>query len=258
MTPGSKNTQAAPTAAVLLIGNELLSGRTRDSNLSHIGQRLSSRGIRLMEARVIADVPERIVSAVNELRGQYDYLFTTGGIGPTHDDITADCMAEAFGVALPEHPEAARRLREYFASKGIESNADRMRMARIPEGATLVDNPVSIAPGFHFENVFVFAGVPKIMRGMLESVIPTLREGPLIEQVSLLCNLPEGMLATPLRELQADFPDLDIGSYPGQHLASGNEGYRVELVARGTELQRLESVQSQLRLLVEKLGGETY
>jgi len=241
---------------VLLIGNELLSGRTRDSNLSHIGQRLAEVGVSLQEGRVIADDPERIIASVNELRKVHDYLFTTGGIGPTHDDITADCIADAFEVALPEHPQAAKLLRDYYAAKGIEANADRMRMARIPLGAKLVDNPVSIAPGFRIENVFVFAGVPRIMQAMLESVIPQLRKGAVFEQVSLRCNLPEGVLAAPLRALQNKHAEVDIGSYPGKQFSSGATGAQVELLARGKDALTLEKVHSEMQSMVISLGGE--
>jgi len=245
-----------PTAAVLLIGNELLSGRTRDANLSHLGQRLAELGIHLREARVIADVPERIIASVNELRKDHDYLFTTGGIGPTHDDITADCIADAFEVGLPEHPEAARLLLDYYAGKGIEANADRMRMARVPVGATLVENPVSIAPGFRIENVFVFAGVPRIMQAMLESVVPQLRKGAVFKQVSVKCSLPEGILAAPLRALQNNHAEVEIGSYPGKQFSSKATGPQVELVARGKDPLILEKVHSEMQSMVISLGGE--
>jgi len=247
----SSQTDVPPTAALVLIGNELLSGRTQDKNMAFIGARLAARGIALTEARVIADVPEVIVSTVNALRQQYTYVFTTGGIGPTHDDITAQCVAQAFGVKLLVHAEAERRLIEYFASREIEPNADRMRMALIPSGASLIDNPVSIAPGFQIDNVFVMAGVPKIMQAMFENLESDLCVGPSIQSVSVLCDLPEGTLASSLRKLQEQYPNLDLGSYP----VSVENGMRVSLVAKGTDVESLNNVHRQLEELVVKLGG---
>ena len=173
--------EAAPTAAIILIGNELLSGRTQDTNLKYIASQLCGHGITLRETRVIPDDHQVVVSTVNTLRHAHDYVFTTGGIGPTHDDITADCVADAFGVALPVHPEAERRLLDFFKQRDIEANEDRLRMARIPEGGELIDNPVSAAPGFRIDNVFVMAGVPRIMQVMFDSILPSLRKGPAIE-----------------------------------------------------------------------------
>jgi len=219
--------------------------------MAFIGARLAARGIVLSEARVVTDVSEVIVKAVNNLRKQYNYVFTTGGIGPTHDDITAECIADAFNVALPAHPEATARLLAYFTERGIEANADRMRMARIPVGATLIDNPVSIAPGFQIENVFVMAGVPRIMQAMFENIEPGLAMGPNIESVSVTCDLGEGTFAGALRELQAQYPTLDLGSYP----MSSENGRRVALVARGTDKNALEAVRSELNIMVETLGG---
>ncbi|WP_088921683.1 competence/damage-inducible protein A [Granulosicoccus antarcticus] len=240
-----------PTAAVLLIGNELLSGRTQDSNLAYIANALVARGIRMLEARVIADVPEEIVSAVNALRARYTYVFTTGGIGPTHDDITADCVAQAFGVDLPVNEQAKSILLDYFKSRDIEPNEDRLRMARIPVGASLVDNPVSAAPGFRMENVFVFAGVPRIMQSMLDSVLPQLASGPIVHSVTVGCNLGEGAIASALRALQERHPAIDLGSYPGK---SGVLS-RVSLVARGTDVDELETVRLALQSMVAELGG---
>ena len=236
---------------MLLIGNELLSGRTQDKNLAHLAVRLASRGIRLSEARVIADDEAAIVAAVNELREKYTYLFTTGGIGPTHDDITADCIAKAFGVALPHHPEAKEILLDYFKSRDIEPNDDRLRMARVPEGGTLVNNSVSAAPGFRLQNVFVFAGVPKIMQAMLEEVLPALEQGPLVHSITVNCNLGEGTLAAPLRALQEAHANVDLGSYPGKD----STGFRVSLVARGTDVEELAVVEAGLVKLIAEAGG---
>lgn len=241
-----------PTAALILIGNELLSGRTQDKNLAFIGGRLAARGIVLSEARVIADVHEVVKQTINTLRAQHTYVFTTGGIGPTHDDITADCVADAFGVELPIHPDAEERLRAYFASRDIEPNADRMRMARIPQGASLIDNPVSIAPGFQMDNVIVMAGVPRIMQAMFANVEPTLVLGPSIESVSVVCDLGEGTFAGALRELQEHYPALDLGSYP----ISVQNGKSVALVAKGQDTEQLVEVRNQLIAMVAALGGQ--
>jgi len=186
------------------------------------------------------------------LRERYTYVFTTGGIGPTHDDITADCIAKAFNVALPHHPEAEKILLDFFKSRNVEPNADRMRMARVPEGGTLVPNSISAAPGFRLENVFVFAGVPKIMQAMLEEVLPELQQGPLIHSVTVTCNLGEGTLAAPLRALQEAHPSVDLGSYPGKDA----NGYRVALVARGTDPQELAGIEEQLIQIVADVGGQ--
>ncbi len=250
----AETAQIAPTAALILIGNEILSGRTQDKNLAFIGSRLAARGIVLREARVIADSPDVISATINTLRTQYTYVFTTGGIGPTHDDVTADCVAQAFGVELPVHAEAERRLLEYFRGRGVEPNADRMRMARIPQGAELVDNPVSIAPGFRMENVFVMAGVPRIMQAMFDNIEPTLAVGPSIGSVSVVCDLPEGDFAGDLRALQETLSELDLGSYP----ISVENGARVVLVARGTDVVKLTQASDQLQALVRRLGGTIY
>ncbi len=237
---------------MLLIGNELLSGRTADRNLQYIGQRLAEHGIRLGEARVVEDEPADIIAALNTLKKRYDTVFTTGGIGPTHDDITADCVAEAFGVALLEHPEARRRIEEYCAEKGVDVNADRLRMARVPEGGELIENPLSAAPGFRIENVYVMAGVPSIMQAMLETVLPTLRAGRPIHSVSVIGNLPEGEMATPLRAIQTAFPAVSIGSYPGRDAS----GFRGALVARGSDPEELEAVAEELRAMILRAGGK--
>ncbi|MBX2880611.1 MAG: hypothetical protein KTR32_11790 [Granulosicoccus sp.] len=240
------------TAALILIGNELLSGRTQDTNLHTIANALSAHGIRLTEARVIADVSTVIQATVNTLRAQCDYVFTTGGIGPTHDDITAENVAAAFGVPLIEHPEARDRLLEYFRERGTEPNEARMRMARTPQGATLVDNPVSVAPGFCIGNVYVMAGVPRIMTAMLENILPTLRHGSRVLSASVMCNLPEGELAAPLAEIQARYPSTDIGSYPGK----SEGGYRVNLIARSEHRDVLAAIEKDIESMIDSLGGD--
>ncbi len=246
------NTTRAPTAAVILIGNELLSGRTQDINLQYIANKLATHGITLRETRIIPDDEAVVVEAVNVLRNANDYVFTTGGIGPTHDDITADCISSAFGVALPIHPVAEQLLLAFFQERDIEPNEDRMRMARIPEGGKLIDNPISAAPGFNIGNVFVLAGVPRIMQAMFDSILPSLRKGPVIQSVSVTCNLGEGTLAAPLRELQARYPMLDLGSYPGKF----DGAPRVMLVARGTDIDAMSQIEEELKKLVASLGGD--
>ena len=239
------------TAAVLVIGNEILSGRTQDINIAYMAKALSGHGIRLCEARIIPDIESVIVDTLNTLRKEHTYLFTTGGIGPTHDDITADCIARAFGVDIDIHPEAEKRLVAYWKERDIQSNSDRMRMARIPHGAQLIDNPVSVAPGFRKENVYVMAGVPRIMQAMFDSILPTLQQGAVIESVSVMCDLGEGTIATPLRTLQERFPNVDLGSYPGRM----DGKFRVTLVGRSTDKEQLALIDQQLRKLINDAGG---
>lgn len=223
-----------PTAAVLIIGNEILSGRTRDGNLNEIAQRLQPLGIRLAEARMVPDITAAIVAAVNALRSAYDYVFTTGGIGPTHDDITAASIAEAFGRPLVQHPEAREKLLAYYGADKLTEA--RLRMARVPEGATLINNPVSAAPGFKIENVFVLAGVPDIMRAMLAECTASLKNGAAYESRTINCLAPESLLAEALGTIAASFADCDIGSYPW--FRSGQ--YGLALVIRGTDPARLD------------------
>ncbi|MDH3637641.1 MAG: molybdopterin-binding protein [Gammaproteobacteria bacterium] len=246
-----ESNQDAITAALVLIGNELLSGRTRDANMHYLAARLTEIGIRLVEARVVRDVQEDIIAAVNTLRNRVTYVFTTGGIGPTHDDITAAAVASAFDVPLAPHPEAVRRLTEYFSARGVDANAARMRMANTAAGAELIDNPVSVAPGFRIGNVFVLAGVPNIMQAMLEEVIPTLEHGEPVLSATVICNLPEGQVAAGLEEIQARYQDLDIGSYPGKDA----NGFRVSLVVRGTDPRRVAMAARNIEYLVTDLNG---
>lgn len=226
----------SPTAAVLLIGNEVLSGRTKDKNLGFIADYLAALGIDLMEARVVADDEADIIAAVNALRGRYTYVFSTGGIGPTHDDITADCMAKAFGVGISHHPEAVAILTAYYAENGREANEARMRMARIPEGATLVKNPVSKAPGFRLGNVFVMAGVPKIMQAMMDNIAPELTKGEIVQSRTVMFRGGEGDVAKPLKAIQELFHNVTIGSYPFE----SSEGYCTNLVLRSRDVAALD------------------
>ena len=231
-----------PTAAMLVIGDEILSGRTRDSNLHHLAGELNRHGIDLREARVVSDSGAAIVEAVNALRHRFDSVFTSGGIGPTHDDITADCVAEAFGVAIDVRDDARALLEAHYARTGSEINEARLRMARIPDGATLIDNPVSVAPGFTMGNVHVMAGVPAVFEAMVASVLPTLTGGaPLLSQ-TLRIMRGEGQIAGPLRDLAAEFPDLQMGSYPFQ-----KDGvYGANVVIRGEDGARIDAAMTRL------------
>lgn len=202
------------TAAVLVIGDEILSGRTKDKNIGYIADYLTAIGIDLKEVRVVSDDESAVVDALNALRARYTYVFTTGGIGPTHDDITADCVAKAFGVALPHHPEAIAILKERLTKTGGELNEARLRMARIPEGAALVANKVSGAPGFWIGNVIVMAGIPTVMQGMLDEVAPKLKTGTKLISETIRADAKEGDVGTELGAIAKAHPDTIIGSYP--------------------------------------------
>ncbi|GAA0550904.1 molybdenum cofactor synthesis domain-containing protein [Rhizomicrobium palustre] len=242
---------ANPTAAILVIGNEILSGRTQDTNSNALARFLAPLGVALKEIRVVGDEEGEIIAAVNALRARYTYLFTTGGIGPTHDDITADAIAKAFGVGIDLHPEAFAALAARYAERGEAFNPMRQRMARIPLGASLIRNPVSIAPGFQLENVFVMAGVPSVMKAMLEDVAPRLRRGAVVGAVAVEAAVAEGDIAEGLALLQQEHPKVAIGSYPYYR----PEGYGVQLVARGTDANELETVALGLNALLAKAGG---
>ncbi|MEM8591292.1 MAG: molybdopterin-binding protein [Pseudomonadota bacterium] len=216
-----------PTAAMLVIGDEILSGRTRDANMHYLAGQLTEKGIDLKEVRVVSDDREAIIAAVNALRGGRDHVFTSGGIGPTHDDITADCIAAAFGDGIDVRADADKLLSDYYAANGRDYNAARKRMARIPDSATLIDNPVSVAPGFTLGNVHVMAGVPSVFQAMVASVLSTIGGGaPLLSQ-SVRIDRGEGDIAGPLGELAEAFPDISIGSYPFQE--NGRFGANVVL-----------------------------
>ncbi len=218
-----------PTAAILVIGDEILSGRTREGNAHYLAGELTRAGIDLREIRVVPDDHEGIAAAVNALRAAHDHLFTSGGIGPTHDDITADAVAAAFGVPIDVRADARALMAAHYEARGVEFNAARMRMARIPDGATLIENPVSIAPGFTLGNVHVMAGVPNVFQAMVASVLPTLTGGqPLLSQ-SLRVMRPEGAVAEALGALAAAHPRVSIGSYP----FSQDGSYGTSLVVRG-------------------------
>lgn len=232
-----------PTAAALVIGDEILSGRTRDSNLHHLAGRLTEAGIELREARVVADDAPAIEAAVRALSAGHDHLFTSGGIGPTHDDITADCVARAMGAALSVREDALAILQAHYERQGIAMNAARLRMARVPEGATLIENPVSGAPGFTIGNVHVLAGVPAIFEAMLAGLLPRLAGGPPLVSETLRVERGEGDVAGPLGALAAERPDLLFGSYPSQD-ASGR--FVVRVVVRGTDPEAVRAARDEL------------
>ena len=240
------------TACLILIGNEILSGRTQDKNLSFLATGLNQIGIQLREARVIPDIREKIVETVNACRAEFDYVFTTGGIGPTHDDITSECIAEAFGVSMYRDQATIDLLNSYMSKRGrSEMNEARMRMATFPEGAVLIKNEVSAAPGYMIENVFVMAGVPRIMQGMFEEAKIHLKGGKTVQARGLVVDLPEGTIAEPLGLVQARFREVDIGSYPQMR----EVGFRVSVVARGTDPDRLDQVIVELMQSLRDLGG---
>ncbi|MEO1555420.1 MAG: molybdopterin-binding protein [Pseudomonadota bacterium] len=220
-----------PTATMLVIGDEILSGRTRDANMHHLAGELTRVGIDLKEVRIVSDDRHAIISAVQALSAAYDTVFTSGGIGPTHDDITADCIAAAFDTPIDIRDDARALLAAHYAKTGSELNAARLRMARVPDGATLIENPVSVAPGFTLGNVHVMAGVPSVFQAMVATVIPTLTGGAPLISKTLRIDRGEGDIAGPLGVLAEAYPDLSIGSYPFQK--DGKFG--ANIVIRGTD-----------------------
>ena len=242
---------ASPTAAVLIIGDEILSGRTQDTNTSYIAKFLGALGIDLKEARVVPDVEDEIVAALNTLRARYTYVFSTGGIGPTHDDITADAVAKAFGVGIDYHPEAMAMLAARYANPA-DFNDMRKRMARIPFTASLVKNSASTAPGFQIGNVFVMAGVPMIMRAMLEDIEPRLERGINVHSQTVQARIGEGKIAAGLQAIQKEFPDLALGSYPFYR----EDGFGVQLVARGRDAAQVERAAIAIEALIRAEGAE--
>lgn len=226
-----------PTAAMLVIGDEILSGRTRDANMHYLAGQLTEQGIDLREVRVVSDDPEAIVAAVKALSGAYDTVFTSGGIGPTHDDITADCIAAAFEVRIDVRADARALLAEHYANTGRELNEARLRMARIPDGATLIENPVSIAPGFTLGNVHVMAGVPSVFKAMVATVLPTLTGGAPLVSRTLRIDRGEGDIAGPLGTLAASYANLSFGSYPFQQ----DGRYGANVVIRGTDVAEVDT-----------------
>jgi len=249
MEPMADAEPASPTAAVLVIGDEILSGRTQDTNLTTIAKFLGVLGIDLGEARTVRDIEAEIIAAVNALRARYTYVFTTGGIGPTHDDITADSMAKAFGVGIDYHPEVLALLGARY--KPGEFNEMRKRMARIPDGASLIKNSVSGAPGFQLGNVFVMAGVPMIMRAMLEDVEPRLQRGAVVVTATVSARIAEGRIAGPLARIQGEHGEVAIGSYPFYR----EDGSGVQLVVRGRDRDAVEAAAGAIEQALEAEGS---
>jgi molybdenum cofactor synthesis domain-containing protein len=242
---------ASITAALLVIGDEILSGRTKDKNIGYIAEYLTGIGIDLREVRIVPDVEEEIVGAVNALRARFTYVFTTGGIGPTHDDITADCVARAFGVPIDVDERARQMMLERYRPEDL--NEARLRMARIPAGADLIENPISRAPGFRIGNVIVMAGVPSIMQAMLDNVTPTLQTGArMVVETIEAENLPEGVYAAGLSGIAGDHPAVSIGSYPSFSPA----GFRNQIVVRGKDPEAVAAAADAVRGLVLRLQAD--
>jgi len=237
------------TACLIIIGNEILSGRKVDANLPYIATRLNEKGVRLAEARIVPDIEAEIVDAVTVCRARHDYVLTTGGIGPTHDDITAASVAKAFGLAHTYHPEAKRLLESFYGERVTEA---RMRMAMMPEGAALVANPVSVAPGFRVENVYVLAGVPKIMQAMLDDILPELVGGAPVLARTVTVYAPESEMAAVLGRIEADHPGIEVGSYPFFRM----EKPGTAVVVRGTEQAVIDAAVAQLRQHAAQHGIE--
>jgi molybdenum cofactor synthesis domain-containing protein len=236
------------TAAILVIGDEILSGRTKDKNIGYIAEYLTNIGVDLREVRVVPDIEDEIVAAVNALRSRYTHIFTTGGIGPTHDDITADSVAKAFGVPIDVDERAVKLLLERIPKADL--NEARLRMARIPEGAELIENSVSKAPGFSLGNVHVMAGVPTIMQAMLDALTPRLKTGKKMLSRSLPARAKEGDVAAPLREMQARFPDVSMGSYP---TFEEGVGPTTTLVLRSRDEARLDEAETAVRAMLDEV-----
>jgi molybdenum cofactor synthesis domain-containing protein len=247
---GAAKNDGIITAAVLVIGDEILSGRTKDKNIGYIAEFLTDVGIDLKEVRIVPDEEPEIVTAVNALRSRYTYLFTTGGIGPTHDDITAECVAKAFGVALEHHPRAVEIMRERLAQTGGEMNEARMRMTRVPKGAALVLNKISAAPGFWIGNVIVMAGIPSVMQAMLDYVAPQLKTGAKMLSESIRADCREGDIGTELGAIANTHADVVIGSYPfvdERNLANTN------VVVRSRDPQKLTVAKAAIEAMLTRV-----
>jgi molybdenum cofactor synthesis domain-containing protein len=240
------------TAAILVIGDEILSGRTKDKNIGAIAETMTAIGVDVREVRVVPDVEAEIVAALNALRARYTHVFTTGGIGPTHDDITADAVAKAFGVSIDVDPRAVDMLLERIPKADL--NEARLRMARIPEGAALIENSVSKAPGFSIGNVHVMAGVPAIMQAMLEALVPRLRTGKAVLSRSIAAGLKEGDIAAPYGAVQRAFPDVSMGSYPN---FQEGVGFTTTLVLRARDEERLDAAEAAVKAMLETVRAQS-
>jgi molybdenum cofactor synthesis domain-containing protein len=238
------------TAAILVIGDEILSGRTKDKNIGYIAEYLTNIGIDLKEVRVVPDEEDEIVGALNALRARYTYVFTTGGIGPTHDDITADCVAKAFGVTIDVDPRARKLMEERFAARGVEINEARLRMARIPAGAELVENAQSGAPGFWIGNVIVMAGVPSIMQAMLDAAAPRLQTGVKMISETIKGDVREGDIGTELGQIAKQHPDVSIGSYP---FFDDKTGPNTNLVIRSRDAGHLAAAKAEVEAMLTRV-----
>ncbi|HUS96466.1 MAG TPA: molybdopterin-binding protein [Hyphomicrobiaceae bacterium] len=247
---GDNDTPDIVTAALMVIGDEILSGRTKDKNIGYIADHCTSIGIQLQEVRIVPDVENEIVAGVNALRAKYTYVFTTGGIGPTHDDITSDSIAKAFGVSIDVDQRALDLLMPYYKKRGSEITPGRLRMARIPDGADLVENSISIAPGFMLGNVIVMAGIPNIMQVMLDAVTPRLKKGRMMHSDAIDLNHPEGAVAEMLGAHQNEYPDVAMGSYPT--LRDGRPC--TQLVLRSIDAARLAEAAAGLRSKLAEMG----
>src|SRR3954470_20797668 len=252
MTGTNSSGRALVTAAVLVIGDEILSGRTKDKNIGYIAEYLTALGIDLKEVRVVGDIEVEIVAAVNALRARYTYVFTTGGIGPTHDDITAECVAKAFGVTIDHDPRAIALLKERLGETGAELNGARMRMTRIPAGAELVLNKVSAAPGFWLGNVIVMAGVPSIMQVMLDEVAPKLKTGIRMLSETVRADAREGDIGTPLGDIAKAHPEVAIGSYP---FFDEKTGPNTNVVIRARDQDKLTAAKRAVEEMLARVRG---
>jgi len=237
----------SPTAAMIVIGNEILSGRTQDKNINYIAKGLGDAGIRFLEVRVVPDIEQTIIDTVNELREKFTYVFTTGGIGPTHDDITSESIAKAFGVSLIRHEKSFEKLDEYY--KG-ELNEGRIKMVMLPDGAVPIENPISVAPGFYIENVYVMAGIPNVMQAMFDSVKAGLKKGEKIISREMKFFTSESKIAKPLSDIQDRNPDIDIGSYP---FVEDNK-IGTSLVMRGTDSDKIDELYIEMEEIMSGLG----
>lgn len=244
-------TAANPTACLIVIGNEILSGRTQDANINFLATKLGGAGIPVREVRIIPDVAETIIATVNEVRARFDYIFTTGGIGPTHDDITVDCIARAFGVPVIRHPEAMQSLAEYYEKMGTEFTDTRARMANAPEGADILENPAGKFPGFKIGNVHIMPGVPRVMQQIFEALLPSLVGGPPIVMHVVTCDVREGDLAIDLEKIALRYPQVDIGSYPGMR----NGAFITQLVSKGSDAAAVQQAGEEVIEMVKRLGN---
>ena len=241
--------QKVVTAAMIAIGDELLSGRTKDKNIAHLADMLTASGIDLMEVRIVGDDEDAIVRAINELRPRYDYVFTSGGIGPTHDDITADAVSKAFELPCEHDKKAMEMMGAVYKERGMEFTEARMRMARMPRGAVHIRNPVSTAPGFTIENVHVMAGVPSIFQAMLDTLLPTLQTGVALQSTAIDCPYGEGTIGEDLATIQENHRETVIGSYP----RFDGETYSTQIVIRGREADAIEAAAVDVRAMLDRI-----